>query len=116
MSETEATLAIPPSADEILAPLLAEYSVQDIRGAIVSVIREENRKRAEKRSADAVYERKLAAAKRIANEMPVVPDWASDREPKPFGCVLDSPDSAFPYCGGCPADELCPYPHKRYGK
>ena len=51
----------------------------------------------------------------IANAMPVTRDWEPDKEPRPWGCILDEKRNPG-YCDECPVAEICPYPHKGWSK
>lgn len=52
---------------------------------------------------------------KIANTMPVPRDWATDKTPRPWGCILDE-NTDPSYCDDCPVDEICPNPHKSWSK
>lgn len=59
---------------------------------------------------------KLQEACTLAAEtVPVPREWSSDKEPKPWGCIL-SKDSNPGYCDDCPVTKKCPCNHKRYSK
>lgn len=49
--------------------------------------------------------------RRVANELPV--KFRGRPEAKPWGCIIDNGDW---YCDECPAQEVCPYPHKEWSK
>lgn len=51
----------------------------------------------------------------VSNEMPIRWTWGDGKgAPKPWGCILTNKSEW--YCDQCPAQELCPYPHKKWSK
>ena len=50
-----------------------------------------------------------------AKHIPVSVSWMRDRDPMPWGCILDD-YQATPYCDECPARKVCPYEGKEYSQ
>lgn len=50
---------------------------------------------------------------RAANEWPIKL-WGN-AEATTWGCIL-TPESSPGYCDECPANEVCPHPHKEWSK
>lgn len=47
--------------------------------------------------------------------IPVPRDWAEDKTPAPWGCILDK-DTNPGYCDDCPVSKICPYTRKIWSK
>jgi len=61
----------------------------------------------------AVDERELQKLCTLAaNHIPVPQPWRGKGIEGPWGCILDKAK----YCDDCPADKLCPNPHKEWSQ
>lgn len=50
---------------------------------------------------------------KVANEMPI--KFWGNKEAQPWRCILND-DQGMGYCDECPAQKVCPHPHKRWSK
>ena len=51
----------------------------------------------------------------VALLKPIKLDWAPERDPAPWGCIL-SKENHSGYCDRCPVEEVCPNEHKEWSK
>lgn len=49
---------------------------------------------------------------RVADELPAGVEWIG--KDKPWGCILTKKTEW--YCDDCPAQKVCPHPHKEWSK
>jgi len=56
-----------------------------------------------------------AACMLAAKHTPIAREWAPDKPPSPWGCILDA-DSNPGYCDECPVQALCPHDDKEWSK
>lgn len=51
-----------------------------------------------------------------AQHIPVAREWATDKTPAPWGCILGPRQQNPSYCDDCPVSEICPYQGKEWSK
>ena len=51
----------------------------------------------------------------VACHKPVPREWATDKTPKPWGCIRNEVNNPG-YCDDCPVDDECPYEHKEWSQ
>lgn len=51
-----------------------------------------------------------------AMHIPVSREWATDKTPAPWGCILGPRQQSPGYCDDCPVSEICPYQGKEWSQ
>jgi hypothetical protein len=51
-----------------------------------------------------------------AQHIPIVVEWAIDKTPRPWGCILGPHEQDPVYCDRCPAQTVCPNERKEWSK
>lgn len=51
-----------------------------------------------------------------AQHIPIVMEWADDKTPRPWGCILGPREQHPGYCDDCPAQNVCPHPYKEWSQ
>lgn len=61
-------------------------------------------------------ERLQAICTLAARHIPVALDWAPDKTPAPWGCILGPRSQSPEYCDHCPVIEICPSQGKEWSQ
>lgn len=51
-----------------------------------------------------------------AQHIPVAREWAIDKTPTPWGCILGPRQQSPGYCDDCPVSEICPHQGKEWSQ
>jgi hypothetical protein len=65
---------------------------------------------------NASTERLQAICTQAAMHIPVPHEWADDKTPRPWGCILGPLEQNPGHCDDCPVSEICPYQGKEWSQ